>query len=132
MNLKSYFTSQFLFQINTAFVTPQEKLFLFGGGVLVLLAMVMKIAAKLAPAPIDAKYRKKFYHLFLTIGIGNLLWYLCRYENVRFFGSHFVAGLLVLAGMVWFVSILISIFKNYRKEKVEWGKEQLRAKYLPK
>ena len=66
MNIKQYFISENLFQINTAVVSPGEKVFFMAGVVLVLLAIVTKIAGKLAPTPVDSKYRGKFYSLFLT------------------------------------------------------------------
>ncbi len=132
MNLKSYFTSQYLFQINSAFVSPGEKLVFAAGAVFTLLAVVLKIAAITAANPTDAKYRNKFYGVFLFLGLSQLFWYLCRYENVKFFGSHFVAWLFVLIGVIWLALILKSIFQNYRAEKMAWDKEQLKMKYLPK
>ncbi len=132
MNLKNYFTSQYLFQINTAYISPAEKLFLFSGAILVLLAIVLKVSAALAPTPADKKYRQKFFSLFATIGLSQMVWYLCRWQNVRFFGSHFIAWAIVLVAVVWFVKILISIYKTYREEKTVWEKEQVKLKYLPK
>jgi len=132
MNIKSFLTPQYLFQINSAYVGPQEKLIFLAGVILLLLAVVLKVSSVLAPNPVDSKYRQKFYRLFLSIGLGEILWYLCRYENVMFFGTRFVAFLIVLIGIVWFVAILAGMFKNYRKEKVVWEKEQVKLKYLPK
>ncbi len=132
MQLKELFTYQNLFQINGAFIDPREKLILFLGGILVLLAIVLKIAGTLAPSPVDAKYRVKFYHLFLTIGLSELVWYGCRYQNIKFFGTHFVAWLIGLIGAIWLVMLVASIFKNFSKEKTIWEKEQVRLKYLPK
>jgi Ca2+/Na+ antiporter len=132
MNLKQYLSSQYLFQINSAFIAPGEKLFLVAGAVFTLLAVVLKIAAVTASNPTDAKYRNKFFGVFLFLGLSELVWYACRYQNVRFFGSRFVAWLLVLISVVWFVRILVSVFKNYRQEKSEWEKEQQKLKYLPK
>ena len=132
MNFKQYLTPQYLFQINTAYVSPREKLYFLAGVILILLSIGLKISASLAPNPVDGKYRTKFYHLFLSIGLGEIFWYLCRYENVMFFGTRFVALLIVLIGLVWFVAILVGMLKNYKKEKVIWGKEQVRLKYLPK
>jgi len=129
--LKQYLNSQYLFQFNTAYVSPGEKLFFLAGCVLILLGAALKISAVLAPDPVDAKYRQKFYRLFLSIGLGEIFWYLCRYENVMFFGTRFVAFLIILIGLVWFVAILASLFKNYKKEKTVWEKEQVRLKYLP-
>lgn len=130
--LKTFFTTEYLFQVNTAFISPKEKLFFISGLVLVLLSIVLKIASKLSKNPADKKYRAKYYCLFLTIGISELIWYFCRYQNVRFFNTKFVAWLIVLVGIVWFVKISITTFKNYGKEKAEWDKEQLKQKYLPK
>ena len=130
--LKQFFTAQYLFQFNTAFVSPQEKLFFLGGTILVLLSIVLKISAVLAPDPVDVKYRQKFYHLFLSIGLGEMAWYFCRYENAVFFGSRFVALLIVLIGLIWLGAILVSAFRHYKAEKQVWEKEQVRLKYLPK
>jgi hypothetical protein len=132
MNIKQFFTYQNLFQINTAFISPREKLFFLSGVILILLSIVLKISSVLAPNPVDGKYRQKFYHLFLSIGLVEILWYLCRYENAMFFGTHFVALLIVLIGLVWLVAILTGMFKNYKKEKDVWEKEQVKLKYLPK
>jgi hypothetical protein len=132
MNLKQYFTSQYLFQFNTAYISPQEKLFFLAGVILILLSIVLKIASVLAPNPVDAKYRQKFYRLFLSIGLAGIFWYLCCYENAMFFGTRFTAFLIVLIGIIWLVAILISILKNYKTEKVVWEKEQVRLRYLPK
>jgi hypothetical protein len=131
MNIKQYFSSQFLFQFNTAYVSPREKLVFFVGIILLLLAAVLKISGVLAASPVDTKYRQKFYHLFLTIGLGEIFWYLCRYENVTFLGSHFIAMLWAVIGVIWFVAIAVSIFKHYKEEKTVWEKEQVRMKYLP-
>lgn len=129
---KQYLNPQYLFQFNSAYVSPQEKLFFLAGVILILLSVVFKISSILAPNPVDGKYRQKFYHLFLSIGLGEIFWYLCRYENVMFFGTRFVAFLIILIGLIWFVAILVSLFKNHKKEKVVWEKEQVRLKYLPK
>jgi Ca2+/Na+ antiporter len=132
MNIKQYLSYQYLFQTNTVFVSPQEKLFFLSGGILVLLAIVLKIAAVLSPNPVDQKFRNKFYRLFLTIGLAQIFWYLCRYENVLFFGTHFVALVIALIGVIWLVAILVSIFRFYRPAKEVWEKEQVKLKYLPK
>jgi hypothetical protein len=131
MNLKQFVSPQYLFQFNTAYVSPQEKLFFLAGVILILLSVALKISSVLAPNPVDKKFRNKFYHLFLTIGLGEIFWYLCRYENAMFFGSLFVALLIILIGIVWFIGILVSIFKHYSEEKTAWEKEQVRLKYLP-
>ncbi len=131
MKLKTFFSYNHLFQFNAAFVSPNEKLFFLAGVILVLLGIVLKIAGSLSPSPVDKKFREKFYHLFLTIGLLEMFWYLCRYENAALFGSLFVALLILLIGAIWLVAVLVNCFKNYREEKQNWEKEQVKLKYLP-
>ncbi len=132
MNLKPLLTPQYWFSVNSAFIDPKEKLFFLIGIVLVLLGIVLKISAVLAVSPVDRKYRNKFYKLFLTIGLMQAVWFLCRYENIAFFNTQFVAWLIALAGIIWLIVILVKTFKNYGKEKSDWEKEQVKLKYLPK
>ena len=132
MNLKQYISPQYLFTFNSANISPQEKLFFIFGAVLVLLAIVIKISAVLAPSPVDAKFRNKFYKLFLTVGLGEVLWYGFRYENVKFFATPFVALFIVAIGLVWFVALLIGLLRRYKTDKQIWEKEQVKLRYLPK
>jgi Ca2+/Na+ antiporter len=132
MKIQDFFTRQYLFDINSAFISPAQKLMLFGGAVLVLVAVALKIAARVAPTQVDSKYRSKFYNLFLTTGLLSLFWYLCRFENVMFFGSRFVAFSILLIGIIWLVAILVSMIKKYGMEKQTYEKEQVKLKYLPK
>ena len=103
----------------------------FAGGILVLLAIVTKIASVLAENPVDKKYRNKFYVLFLSVGLSALVWYFFRYEDVIFFGTRFVEWIILLVSAVCFIKLLVSTFRNYPKEKELWEKEQVRMKYLP-
>ncbi|MCL5667281.1 MAG: hypothetical protein M1383_05945 [Patescibacteria group bacterium] len=130
--LKNIFTTKFLFQINTVSLEKTDSLFLYIGAILTVLAIVFKLAEKFAPTPIDRKYRGKFFNLLLTIGLCELVWYGARLQNVRFFGTHFVALLVLLIGVAWLVSLVIKMAKNYGVEKDRWEKEQVREKYLPK
>ncbi len=130
MNLKSFFTFEYLFQINP--IVAKDKLYFAAGAIIVLLAIVLKIAAILAPAPADRKYRNKFYVWALTLGLGEILWYFFRYENVRFFGSYFAAWLLNLAGFVWLAWLIVTLARKYGPEKAVWQKERQKQKYLPK
>jgi hypothetical protein len=129
--IKQFFSYQYLFQVNPAFVSPQEKLFFFFGAILALLGIVLKIAAVLSLNPVDKKYRLKFYHLFLTMGLSEVIWYLCRRENVSFFNTRFVAWLIILIGIIWFIAAVVNTIKNYSREKEIWEKEQVRQRYLP-
>jgi hypothetical protein len=132
MDFKRYITPDYLFNINL-FASPRlDKLLLLSGALAVVLAVLFKIAAVLAPNPVDKKYRGKFFSLLLTVGLWEVLWYAFSFENVRFFGSHFVAFFGLLLGLVWFLAIAVKMFRRYSGEKQIWEKEQVRLKYLPK
>ena len=132
MNLKSIFSYQNLFAFNTAYVSPQEKLMFLAGAVAFLLGIVLRISATLAPNPVDKKFRHNLYRVFMFFGISEIVWYLCRYENAPFFGTHFVAGLIFFISVIWLLILVWMFAKNYRSNKQEWDKEQLKLKYLPK
>ncbi len=129
--LKEYFTTQFLFSINRIQILPVDKFFLFVGVVALVLAGLFKFAVKSALSPVDKKYRQKLCNVFLFLAISEIIWYGARVQLVRFFGSHFVALLLFGISVVWLALVLWKMFKTYRKEKVEWEKEQVKRKYLP-
>lgn len=125
-------SAEYLFNINTIMLTRSDKLFFIIGSVFVLLAVVLKIAALYAPNPVDTAIRNRFFRLFLTIGLIEVIWFGARYQNVRFFGSHFVALLTLLIGLIWFVQIVVAAFRHYKTDKTAWEKEQVKLKYLPK
>jgi Ca2+/Na+ antiporter len=128
MNLKDFFS----FQVNTAFVSPQEKLLLLAGGVAFLLSIIFRIAASVAPNPFDKDFRHQLYRVFMFFGVGEMLWYLFRWQNIVFFGSHFMASLIALISVVWLVWVVVVFIKNYATKKEDWEKEQQKLKYLPK
>ena len=131
MDIKKLFTYNYQFTITTA-VSRGDKLYAVLGGILILLAVVVKIASILAPNPVDKKYRGMFYAPLLTTGLWEVVWYGLRYEYINFFGSHFVAWLGLLIGLVWFAFVAIKTIHHYGMERTTWQKDQVRLKYLPK
>jgi hypothetical protein len=130
-NLHKLLSKTYLFT-NAVIYTRSDKLFFALGALAVILAIVFKIAALSSQSPVDKITRNKFYRLFLTIGISEVVWFAFRYENATFLGSHFVALIILLIGIIWLVWLLASIIINYKSDKTTWEKEQLKLKYLPK
>ena len=129
---KKLISLDYLLHVNSVMLTRSDKLFFVIGAVFVIVAIVLKVAALSAPNPVDAIVRNKFYKMFLSIGLAEVVWFGARYENVKFFGSHLIALLILLVGLAWFVKLLISLLRNYRGDKTVWEKEQVKLKYLPK
>lgn len=130
MNFKAIFSYKFLFEINRVSIEQVDRFFLIFGISLIALAIIFKLGEIFSPTPIDKNYRKKFFNIFLIIGLSELVWYGARVLWVRFFGSHFFAMLLGLIGFAWFLFVLIKMIQNYTIEKVLWEKEQVKLKYL--
>ena len=130
-NLHKLVSSSYLFT-NAVIYTRSDKMFFAAGCLMVILAIVFKIAALSAPNPVDKVLRNRFYKLFLTIGISEVVWFGFRYENATFLGSHFIALIILLIGLIWFVCLAVSVIKNYNGNKDTWEKEQVKLKYLPK
>lgn len=128
--LKDIFLTNFLFQINRIQIQPVDKIFLSVGAVAAVIAIMFKLAAKFSPSPTDSKYRHKLFNVFLFLALGELFWYGARAQLVRFFGTHFVAMLIMFIAFVWLVVIVWKMFKNYSDEKIAWEKEQVKKKYL--
>lgn len=129
---KEFFTAKFLFQINRIQIEPADKFFLLAGVAALVVAIILKLAAKFSPSPVDTKYRNKLFNVFLFFALAEIIWYGARTQLVRFFGTHFAAILIIFIALVWLVINLWKMFKNYRSEKQAWEKEQVRLKYLPK
>lgn len=132
MNIKSFFTQEYLFNINRVMLQRTDKVFLALGILLFVLAIVFKLAERMAPNSVDKYFRNRLYRVFLTIGLSEMVWFAARYENVSFFGSHFVALLIGLIGLVWLVFVAKDFIKNYKTRLLEWEKQQQKLKYLPK
>ena len=109
-----------------------DKVFLFIGAVLIILAILFKAASIYSPNPIDKKYRNKYYKLFLTFGLALTIWFGARFQNLNIFGTHFTALFILLIGAISFVWVTVKMLKDYRGEKRFWEKEQVKLKYLPK
>jgi hypothetical protein len=129
---KNFFTAKYLFETNIILIPQQDKYFFVAGVAMAILAFVFKLSAIYAPDPVNKKYRQKFFNLFLYIGFCELIWYGARVQHVRFFGSRFVAWLVVLVGLMWLARLILKMAKNFGKEKNVFDKEQVKLKYLPK
>lgn len=132
MNFKDLFTYNYQFYVNPVLVDKADKIYPLIGAVFILLAITFKIAAMLAPSPVDKKYRNSFFNALLFSGIWEIIWFGLRWQNIRFFGSHFVAWLGLGIGLAWVIYRLVKMLRHYGEEKRNWEKEQVKLKYLPK
>ena len=128
MNIKNFFSYHYQFYVGT--MGRSDKLLFSMALMFILLAIVFKFAEVFSPNVIDRKFRAKFFNLFLTIGILELLWFGARYQNVQMFGSHAVVFAILLIWFVWLVFIVKDLIQHYSAERQAWEKEQIKLKYL--
>jgi hypothetical protein len=128
--LQRFFSTEYLFQINRVALTRADKVFLIIGLALVAIAVVVRIAMFFMKDRLKRGLFSRFFNLILTIGLLEVLWYGLRYEHVVFFGSHFVALIFLLIGLVWLGFIIKYWWKVYPLEKEKMRKENVKLKYL--
>lgn len=131
MDFKYFFTVESIFKTNIIGMQKFDLIFFYFGLISILVATIFKIAEIKSPTPVDAKVRASFFSIFLSLGIGELIWSGFRYENISFFGIRFLALLILFLGFVWLMTVFLKIFKTYSLEKDVWEKEQIKQKYLP-
>ncbi len=132
LNVKQYFTSQYLFEIDRVTLHRSDKAFVLAGIIAVVLAVAFRILAIFAHNPVVKRLILRLFNLVLFVGLAEVVWFGARYQNIRFFGSHFVAMLILLIGLVWFGFIAKYFFGKYKAELESWQKQQIKLKYLQK
>lgn len=75
---------------------------------------------------------RKFKNLTLSTGLSGLVWFGIRYENTPILGSRYWAGLILIMALVWIGVFLKYMVFDYKKSKVQYERELLKNKYLPR
>ena len=126
----NFFSYDFLFTLNTVTVERVDKIFAAVAISFVVVAIAFKLSARVTPNVVKGNLLKRLFKLTGTIGILEALWYGARFENIRFFGTHFTYILILLVGLIWFVFILVYRIRHYPRERMEWERQQIKMKYL--
>ncbi len=130
MNFKKIFTSDFFFTIDIAKLHRTDWVVFIVGALLIAVGLFISILRRNKANPYSKSVLSRLSRLFITIGLLELLWFLFRFEAVKWFGTRFTAALVLLIGLIWLAAILKDYFKNHKKRTTEWEKEQLKLKYL--
>lgn len=124
------FTVNYIFDFSGMTIIQSDRLYMIVGFLMVFLAAVFQTIAIYSKNPI----KKMFWHrLSSPLGVGGILevlWYVARYENIKLFGSHFVAWLIGIIVLVWIYFPIRYFFSRYKHDKQNWEKQQIKLKYL--
>ncbi len=125
-----YFSPQYLFQVDRIALHLSDWVFFGIGVVLVALAIIAKLAALYIKHPVTKRLVNRKFKVLLSTGLVEALWFAFRYENATVIGTHIVALLILIVGLLYLIPILKYYFRRYRSEREQWDKEQLKLKYL--
>ncbi len=127
---RKFLTLDFLFFINPLVLDKTDKFFALISICFIALSVGLKLFCRASKNIIVKKILQRLFNLCATIGFSGVLWFGARYQNVKFFGSHFVFIIIMLIALVWFGFIAYYFFSKFRNEKIAWEKEQLKFKYI--
>jgi hypothetical protein len=130
INFKELISSKWLFGIDRVLLHRFDRAMFITGLVLVIAGITIKVGSMFVKNPFLKKIMNRFFALGLSIGALELLWYALRFENTRVLGTHFVALLIALAGLIWFIFIAKYFFFQYKRDNEQYKKELLKQKYL--
>ncbi len=130
INFKEIFSSKWLFGIDRVLLHRFDRAIFVTGLVLVIVGIAIKVGSMFVKNPFLKKIMNRLFALGLVIVVLELLWYALRFENTRVLGTHFVALLIALVGLIWFVFIAKYFFFQYRRDNEQYQKELLKQKYI--
>jgi predicted membrane protein len=124
------FSQTYLLDIDQLTLHRSDKGLFVVGGALVIVGIIFRLISWSAKNPFTKALRRRFSTWALTIGLLEALWFGLRYQNTQILGSHLVAFLILLIGLVWFIYILKYALGQYRRNLAQWEKDLLKQKYL--
>jgi small-conductance mechanosensitive channel len=97
-------------------------------GIIIWLLM-KKISQKIPPYN---ELRNKLTSLLVTVGIIGLFLTLFAWQSIPYFSMRFLILLLVFILIIWIISILIYIKREFSRELDKFKRTERYKKYLPK
>lgn len=130
LDFKKLISKDYLFAINRVALTRSDKMFLWIGIVAAAVGLVLWLVKFYVTNPVDKKFLNKLAKIIFTTGLLEVLWFGARYENVMFFGTHFVAIIILLGAAALMVWSAVKYIRSRKTETGNWEKEQVKQKYL--
>ena len=130
--LKALVNYDYLFSIDRLSLHRTDTIAGIIGVVTVVVGVVLSVMMMVQKQHLKKEFLWRLAKPFLFLGITEIIWYGARYEFVSFFGSHFVAFLLILIALIWLATSLRWRMNVYPGLYAAWEKEQLKQKYLSK
>lgn len=126
---KQFITTDFWFG-QAAELHKIDYLILYIGLAVLVLGLIVLIYRITTKNLFLKKIARRISNDFLIVGIAEIVWFGFRYENGAVLGTHFVAGLVALVGLVYLYWPLKYLLVRYSKDMQEEQRRQLKEKYL--
>lgn len=123
-------TTDFWFDIDRSMLHLSDKLFLYGGGLLVILGIIALIVSRFLSNEFIKKVVKRVSKIFITIGLLEAIWFGLRMQYVQVLGFRFTALLIALAGLIWLYFPISYLITHYRTDMAIAARAASREKYL--
>ncbi len=130
IDFQKIFSKTYLIDIDPTLIHRSDKALLIAGAVLVMLGIIFRLTSMMSPHPHARNLWRRLSTWGLTIGLVEALWFGFRYEHAQYLGSHLMAFLILLIGVIWLVPILKYWAKQYGSDVKQWEKDQVKQKYL--
>jgi membrane protein implicated in regulation of membrane protease activity len=130
VDFKKLISKDYLFAINRVALTRSDKMFLWLGVGAAVVGIVLWLIKFYVSNPVDKKFLNKLAKIISATGLLEILWFGARYENVMFFGTHFVAIVILLGSVALTIWTAVKYLRNRKIETGTWQKEQVKQKYL--
>lgn len=127
---KQFKTYDFWFGYDRFMIHVTDKAILLAGALFLFFGFVALAFSFFAKNQFLAKVAKWKAKILIIGGLGEILWFGLRYQNVQVFGTRFVALLILLAMLVWLYFPAKYFFSRYKTDLAEAERKANKDKYL--
>ncbi len=127
---KQFATTDFWFGIDRVSIHMADRIVLFIGIALVSLGIAFFVLRFINRNPYMRKVSSQFATIFFVIGFAELIWFGLRTQYVATLGTHFIAALIGLIGLIWAYFPTKYLLGGYQTDIREAQRQQMKEKYL--
>ena len=131
INWSLLLTSKFWFEIDRmTSISLADKIILWTGVALLALGIILLVYRLLTKNILLKPVIGRVSSVFISVGLLEMLWFLLRTQYVNTLGARITALLIGLIGLGFLFGPLKYFLKQYRQDKVNYQKQQVKEKYL--
>lgn len=130
INWKELISSEYWFGIDRASMHLTDKIILYFGAGLVVIAIALLVIKLLSKNELVRPIYNRVVSVFLTVGLLEMLWFLLRSQYVYALGTRLAALVIGIIGLIYLYKPAKYLLFQYKKDSQVLSKQQLKEKYL--